>query len=61
MQLTNIVPFLLEDMLKQNNARYSRGDDWAPHIVVDGKLITGQNPASSEGAAKAVLQALQQD
>ncbi|RBP75033.1 type 1 glutamine amidotransferase domain-containing protein [Marinobacter nauticus] len=60
-QLTNIVPFLLEDMLKQNNARYSRGNDWAPHIVVDGKLITGQNPASSEGAAKAVLQALQQD
>ncbi|MBW3197935.1 type 1 glutamine amidotransferase domain-containing protein [Marinobacter nauticus] len=60
-QLTNIVPFLLEDMLKQNNARYSRGDDWAPHIVVDGKLITGQNPASSEGAAKAVLQALQQN
>jgi len=59
-QLTNIVPFLLEDMLKQNNGRYSRGDDWAPHIVVDGKLITGQNPASSEGAAKAVLQALQE-
>ena len=59
-QLTNIVPFLLEDMLKQNNGRYSRGDDWAPHVVVDGKLITGQNPASSEGAAKAVLQALQE-
>ncbi|MBY6221812.1 type 1 glutamine amidotransferase domain-containing protein [Marinobacter nauticus] len=59
-QLTNIVPFLVEDMLKQNNARYSRGDDWAPYIVVDGKLITGQNPASSEGAAKAVLQALQE-
>ncbi|WP_286714123.1 type 1 glutamine amidotransferase domain-containing protein [Marinobacter sp. tcs-11] len=59
-QLTDIVPFLLEDMLKQNNGRYSRGDDWAPHIVVDGKLITGQNPASSEGAAKAVLQALQE-
>ncbi|WP_289101419.1 type 1 glutamine amidotransferase domain-containing protein [uncultured Marinobacter sp.] len=59
-QLTNIVPFLLEDMLKQNNGRYSRGDDWAPHIVVDDKLITGQNPASSEGAAKAVLQALQE-
>jgi putative intracellular protease/amidase len=58
-QLTNVVPFLLEDMLKENNARYSRGEDWAPHIVVDGKLITGQNPASSEGAAKAVLQTLQ--
>jgi len=59
--LTKIVPFLLEDMLKENTATYSRGDDWAPYIVVDGKLITGQNPASSEGAAKAVVQALQED
>ena len=58
--LASIVPFLLEDMLKENTATYSKGDDWAPHIVVDGKLITGQNPASSEGAAKAVVQALQQ-
>lgn len=58
--LSNIVPFLLEDMLKENTATYSKGDDWAPHIVVDGKLITGQNPASSEGAAKAVVQALQE-
>lgn len=59
--LTAVVPFLLEDMLKENTATYSKGDDWAPHIVVDGKLITGQNPASSEGAAKAVVQTLQQD
>ena len=58
--LTDVVPFLVEDMLKDNNGRYSRGDDWAAHIVVDGKLITGQNPASSEGAAKAVVQALQE-
>lgn len=58
-QLTNVVPFLVEDMLRENNARYSHGNDWEAHIVVDGKLITGQNPASSEGAAKAVLQALQ--
>lgn len=57
--LTSVVPFLVEDMLKENGGNYSRGDDWAPHIVVDGNLITGQNPASSEGAAKAVLQALQ--
>ncbi|SFR49892.1 Putative intracellular protease/amidase [Marinobacter gudaonensis] len=57
--LDKVVPFLLEDMLKQNTATYTRGEDWAPHIVVDGKLITGQNPASSEGAAKAVVQALQ--
>lgn len=59
--LSSIVPFLLEDMLKEKSATYSRGDDWAPHIVVDGKLITGQNPASSEGAAKAVIQTLQQN
>ncbi|MBB5321010.1 type 1 glutamine amidotransferase domain-containing protein [Marinobacter oulmenensis] len=59
-QLTGIVPFLVEDMLKENNGRYSRGEDWAAHIVVDGKLITGQNPASSEGAAKAVVQTLQE-
>ncbi len=58
--LSGIVPFLLEDMLKEKSANYSRGDDWAPHIVVDDKLITGQNPASSEGAAKAVIQALQE-
>lgn len=57
--LTGVVPFLVEDMLKENGGNYSSGDDWAPHIVVDGNLITGQNPASSEGAAKAVLQALQ--
>lgn len=58
--LLDVVPFKLEDMLKENAADYSRGEDWAPHIVVDGKLITGQNPASSEGAAKAVVQALQE-
>lgn len=58
--LTSVVPFLLEDMLKENTATYSKGDDWTPHIVVDEKLITGQNPASSEGVAKAVIQALQQ-
>jgi putative intracellular protease/amidase len=58
--LTKVVPFLLEDMLKEKTATYTRGDDFTPHIVVDGKLITGQNPPSSEGTAKAVIQALQQ-
>ena len=58
--LTNVVPFLLEDMLKEKTASYTCGDDFTPHIVVDGKLITGQNPPSSEGTAKAVMQALQQ-
>jgi putative intracellular protease/amidase len=54
-QLTDIVPFLVEDMLVNNGGHYSKGADWAPYVVVDGKLITGQNPASSELAAQAVL------
>lgn len=53
--LTKIVPFLVEDMLKQNGGKYSKQGDWQPHVVTDGLLITGQNPASSEPAAKALL------
>ncbi|MES2784315.1 MAG: type 1 glutamine amidotransferase domain-containing protein [Pseudomonadota bacterium] len=54
-QLTDIVPFLVEDMLIENGGKYSKGPDWQPHVVIDGKLVTGQNPASSEPAARAVL------
>ena len=54
-ELTNIVPFLVQDMLVKNGGMYSKGADWQPYVVADGKLITGQNPASSEAAAKAVL------
>ncbi len=54
-QLTKIVPFLVEDSLKENGGEYSKGKDWESHVVADGKLITGQNPASSEAAARAVL------
>jgi putative intracellular protease/amidase len=57
--LTKIVPFLIEDMLVESGGQYSKGPDWQPHVVTDGKLITGQNPASSEPAARAVLQQLQ--
>ena len=53
--LSDIVPFLLEDTLKEQGGQYSRGDDWAVHVVEDGLLITGQNPASSEEAAKRLL------
>ena len=53
--LTEIVPFLVEDMLKQNGGKYSKSADWQPHVVADGLLITGQNPASSEAVAKALL------
>jgi putative intracellular protease/amidase len=56
--LTDVVPFLVEDMLKQNGGVYSKAGDWQPHVVTDGLLITGQNPASSEPAAKAMLQQL---
>jgi putative intracellular protease/amidase len=57
-ELTEVVPFLLEDALKEKGAKYESGDDWSPYVIQDGMLITGQNPASSEPAAKALLQVL---
>lgn len=54
-QLSQVVPFLVEDMLVENGAKYSKGPDWQPHVVTDGKLVTGQNPASSAEAAQAVI------
>ncbi len=57
-QLTKVVPFLVEDMLKANGGEYAKGADWAPFVLTDGMLVTGQNPASSEGAAEALLQLL---
>jgi putative intracellular protease/amidase len=57
-QLSTVVPFMLEDELKAKGANYSRADDWQPHAVTDGNLITGQNPASSELVAKALLELL---
>ena len=54
-QLTAVVPFLIEDTFKAQGGLYEKGPDWAPYIVEDGRLITGQNPASSEGVAKALL------
>lgn len=56
--LTDVVPFLVEDMLVANGATYSRGEDWSPHVVRDGLLVTGQNPASSAPAAQALLDLL---
>jgi putative intracellular protease/amidase len=57
-QLTNVVPFLVEDMLKENGGTYSKGADWQPYVVTAGHLITGQNPASSEPAAQEILKQL---
>jgi putative intracellular protease/amidase len=53
--LTEVVPFLVEDMLKANGGAYEKGADWASFVVTDGKLVTGQNPASSEEAARKLL------
>jgi putative intracellular protease/amidase len=56
--LTSVVPFLVEDMLKANGGLYEKGPDWGSYVVVDGTLITGQNPASSEAAAIELLKFL---
>lgn len=53
--LTDVVPFLIEDEFQRLGGHYEKGADWHPHIVTDGHLVTGQNPASSEGVAKALL------
>jgi len=56
--LTQVVPFLVENMLKENGGRYTKAADWQSHVEVDGLLVTGQNPASSEETARALLQLL---
>jgi putative intracellular protease/amidase len=56
--LTQVVPFLVEDMLRKNGGVYSQVADWQPHVITDGMLVTGQNPASSEPAAQALLKLL---
>lgn len=57
--LTDVVPFLVEDKMNQMGANYSKGEDWSSYVMVDEKLVTGQNPASSEKAAKELLKLLQ--
>jgi putative intracellular protease/amidase len=58
--LTTIVPFLVEDMLVKNGGQYSKAGDWEPYVITDGLLVTGQNPASSEPGAHALLALLKQ-
>lgn len=57
-ELTDVVPFLIEDEFKRLGGHYEKGQDWAPFIIKDGTLITGQNPASSEGVAEALVELL---
>lgn len=56
--LAKAVPFLVEDMLKERGGEYSKAADWKPYAINEGNLITGQNPASAEPAAKALLKQL---
>jgi len=56
--LTDVVPFLVEDMLNENGGIYSKKEDWAAYAIQDGNLITGQNPASSELVAEKLLESL---
>ena len=57
--LTEVVPFLVENVLSANGGDYSNGPDWGSYVVVDGKLVTGQNPASSREAAAALLELIE--
>ncbi|WP_300668286.1 type 1 glutamine amidotransferase domain-containing protein [Desulfoluna sp.] len=50
-ELTEVVPFLLEDMLTSSQGLYHKGADWESHVEIDGNLLTGQNPASSKAVA----------
>jgi putative intracellular protease/amidase len=58
-QLTQVVPFLVEDELKGLGATFEKVPNWQPFSIVDGRLITGQNPASSTSAAQALLGVLE--
>ncbi|HUH59640.1 MAG TPA: type 1 glutamine amidotransferase domain-containing protein [Candidimonas sp.] len=53
--LDDVVPFSIEDEFQKLGGHYEKGPDWTSYIVVDGRLVTGQNPASSEAAAQALL------
>src|SRR5512135_3277859 len=57
-QLTKVVPFLVEDELKRLGAIFEKVPNWQPFSVVDGRLVTGQNPASSTTGAQALLKVL---
>ncbi|WP_295210192.1 type 1 glutamine amidotransferase domain-containing protein [uncultured Brevundimonas sp.] len=56
--LTDVVPFLVENVLTANGGDYSKGPDWDSYVLTDGKLVTGQNPGSSHAAAEALLKLL---
>ena len=60
-QATNIVPFLLETELKKHGAIHHAAANWSNHVVEDGRLVTGQNPASAAGVGEAVVKLLKEE
>ena len=56
--LTKVVPFLVEDELKRLGGLYEKVANWVPFVITDGRLVTGQNPASSQAGAEALLKLL---
>ncbi|RUS70319.1 hypothetical protein EGW08_021916 [Elysia chlorotica] len=58
MQLSSLMPFMLETRLKEQGAQYTAATPWQKHVVVDGKLVTGQNPNSAAGVGQAIIQLL---
>ncbi|WP_226579778.1 type 1 glutamine amidotransferase domain-containing protein [Halobacillus litoralis] len=60
MELDSYMPFLLESKLREKGAEFVRGDNWSDYSVRDGKLVTGQNPMSSESTAQKVIEVLEE-
>jgi len=53
-KLTNVVPFLLEDKMKERGGIFEKSEPWHPHVTIDQRLITGQNPQSAKGVGEAI-------
>ena len=58
-QLEKVVPFMLESALRQRGAHHKPAPNWQANIIVDGRLVTGQNPASAEGTGREISRLLQ--
>jgi putative intracellular protease/amidase len=59
--MVDILPFSVENMLSSLGGKFSKIEDWASHVEVDGNLITGQNPASSKATAEAIVRLLKKE
>ena len=54
MELETIVPFLLQTRFEERGAKFQQGKPWEAHVVIDDRLVTGQNPASAAAVAKSI-------